>query len=82
MDYALAQKDGSDQVIEDKPLNEWLTPMIQQNDINATNVLINNYGMGNMNSYFKDQGYLTHTLNAVWWISMSEVRIRIITLLE
>lgn len=57
MDYALAQKDGSNQVIEDKPLNEWLTPMIQQNDINATNVLIDHYGMGNMNSYFKDQGY-------------------------
>lgn len=57
MDYALAQKDGSDQVIEDKPLNEWLTPMIQQNDINATNVLIDHYGMGNLNGYFKDQGY-------------------------
>ena len=57
MDYALAQKDGSNQVIEDKPLNEWLTPMIQQNDINATNVLIDHYEMGNMNSYFKDQGY-------------------------
>ncbi|MGM0113167.1 hypothetical protein IGI52_003539 [Enterococcus sp. DIV0187] len=57
MDYALAQKDGNNQVIEDKPLNEWLTPMIQQNDINATNVLIDHYGMGNMNSYFKDQGY-------------------------
>ena len=46
MDYALAQKGGSNQVIEDKPLNEWLTPMIQQNDINATNVLIDHYGMG------------------------------------
>lgn len=57
MDYALAQKDGSNQVIEDKPLNEWLTPMIQQNDINATNVLIDHYGMGNLNGYFKDQGY-------------------------
>lgn len=57
MDYALAQKDGSEQVIEDKKLNEWLTPMIQQNDINATNVLIDHYGMDNMNGYFKDQGY-------------------------
>lgn len=57
MDYALAQKDGSEQVIQDKKLNEWLTPMIQQNDINATNVLIDHYGMDNMNGYFKDQGY-------------------------
>ena len=57
MDYALAQKDGSDQVIQDKKLGEWLNPMIQQNDINATNVLIDHYGMDKLNAYFKDQGY-------------------------
>lgn len=57
MDYALAQQDGSNQVIQDKKLNDWLTPMIQQNDIDAANVLIDHYGMDKLNAYFKDQGY-------------------------
>lgn len=57
MDYALAQPDGSEQVIQEKKLNDWLTPMIQQNDINATNVLIDHYGMDKLNAYFKEQGY-------------------------
>lgn len=57
MDYALAQAGGSDQVIQDKQLTEWLTPMIQQNDLAATNVLIDHYGMENLNAYFAAQGY-------------------------
>ncbi|MGM0340085.1 serine hydrolase [Enterococcus sp. AZ007] len=57
MDYALAQKDGGDQMIQEKKLTEWLVPMIQQNDINATNVLIDHYGMDKLNDYFKTQGY-------------------------
>lgn len=57
MDYALAQEGGSDQVIQDKQLTEWLTPMIQQNDLTATNVLIDHYGMSNLNAYFSAQGY-------------------------
>lgn len=58
MEYALAQKDGKDQIIQEKRLSEWLTPMIQQNDRDATNVLIDHYGMDNLNTYFKEQGYL------------------------
>lgn len=57
MDYALNQPGGSEQVIENKKLSDWLTPMIQQNDIAATNVLIDHYGMDAMNAYFQDQGY-------------------------
>ncbi|OJG47061.1 hypothetical protein RV04_GL000308 [Enterococcus hermanniensis] len=57
MDYAMNQTGGSQQVIENKTLSEWLAPMIQQNDIAATNVLIDHYGMDAMNAYFQDQGY-------------------------
>lgn len=57
MDYALNQPGGSEQVIENKKLSDWLAPMIQQNDITATNVLIDHYGMDAMNAYFQDQGY-------------------------
>ena len=57
MDYALAQKDGGNQVIQDKKLTEWLTPMIQENDIQSTNVLIDHYGIDKLNEYFKEQGY-------------------------
>ena len=57
MDYALNQPGGSEQVIENKKLSDWLAPMIQQNDIAATNVLIDHYGMDAMNAYFQDQGY-------------------------
>lgn len=55
MDYALAQK--NDQQINGKPLREWLEPMIQRNDDDATNVLIDHYGIDQMNAYFKEQGY-------------------------
>lgn len=57
MDYTLNQPGGSEQVIEHKKLSDWLTPMIQQNDIAATNVLIDHYGMDAMNAYFQNQGY-------------------------
>lgn len=57
MDYALNQPGGSEQVIENKKLSDWLAPMIQQNDIAATNVLIDHYGMDAMDAYFQDQGY-------------------------
>lgn len=56
MDYALAQ-DGTDQLINDQTLADWLKPMIQQNDLNATNVLIDHYGIDQLNAYFKEQGY-------------------------
>lgn len=55
MDYALAQK--NDQQIDGKNLREWLEPMIQKNDDDATNVLIDHYGIDQMNAYFKEQGY-------------------------
>ncbi|WP_379945944.1 serine hydrolase [Enterococcus devriesei] len=55
MDYALAQK--NDQQIGGKNLREWLDPMIQKNDDDATNVLIDHYGIDQMNAYFKEQGY-------------------------
>ncbi|MDT2822163.1 class A beta-lactamase-related serine hydrolase [Enterococcus devriesei] len=55
MDYALAQK--NDEQIDGKNLREWLEPMIQKNDDDATNVLIDHYGIDQMNAYFKEQGY-------------------------
>ena len=73
MDYALAQKDGGSQVIQDKKLTEWLTPMIQQNDINATNVLIDHYGMDKLNEYFKAQGYPDTQINR----RMVDINVRI-----
>ncbi len=57
MDYALAQSDGANQLINDQALTDWLKPMIQQNDLNATNVLIDHYGIDQLNTYFKEQGY-------------------------
>lgn len=56
MDYALAKNSGTD-VIAGKPLNEWLIPMIQQNDLTVTNTLIDYYGMAPLNAYFQEQGY-------------------------
>ena len=44
-------------LIENKPLIEWLTPMIQQSDNQATNTLIDYFGMEPMNDYFNAQGY-------------------------
>ncbi|MGL9748568.1 hypothetical protein IGI50_002505 [Enterococcus sp. DIV0170] len=73
MDYALAQKDGGNQVIQDKKLTEWLTPMIQENDINATNVLIDHYGMDKLNEYFNAQGYAETKLNR----RMVDINVRI-----
>lgn len=73
MDYALAQNDGGNQVIQDKKLTEWLTPMIQQNDINATNVLIDHYGMDKLNEYFKAQGYPDTQINR----RMVDINVRI-----
>lgn len=73
MDYALAQPEDSNQVIQDKKLTEWLTPMIQQHDINATNVLIDHYGMDKLNDYFKAQGYTDTTLNR----RMVDINVRI-----
>lgn len=55
MDYALAQ--NNEEPINGKPLREWLEPMIQKNDDRATNVLIDHYGIDQMNAYFKEQGY-------------------------
>ncbi|OTO20584.1 hypothetical protein A5875_001937 [Enterococcus sp. 3H8_DIV0648] len=73
MDYALAQNDGGNQVIQDKKLTEWLPPMIQQNDINATNVLIDHYGMDKLNEYFKAQGYPDTQINR----RMVDINVRI-----
>lgn len=73
MDYALAQNDGGNQMIQDKKLTEWLTPMIQQNDINATNVLIDHYGMDKLNEYFKAQGYPDTQINR----RMVDINVRI-----
>ncbi|MGM0167634.1 hypothetical protein IGI39_002618 [Enterococcus sp. AZ135] len=73
MDYALAQNDGANQEIQDKKLSEWLTPMIQQNDITATNVLIDHYGMDKLNEFFKVQGYSDTQINR----RMVDINVRI-----
>lgn len=44
-------------MIEDKPLQAWLTPMIQVSDNMATNVLIDHFGMAALNDYFTAQDY-------------------------
>lgn len=47
--------------------------MIQENDINATNVLIDHYGMDKLNEYFNAQGYAETKLNR----RMVDINVRI-----
>ena len=56
MDYAFMQADPNEQ-IQDRTLNDWVVPMIQQSDNNAANVLIDYFGMDKLNDFFQAQGY-------------------------
>lgn len=61
MDYAYSQiSNGSlaaETVIQGATLESWLYPMIQQSDNEAANVLIDYFGMEQLNFYFQTQGY-------------------------
>ncbi|MBO0451982.1 serine hydrolase [Enterococcus sp. MJM16] len=56
MEYAFTKADPNER-IEEKPLSDWIVPMIQQSDNEAANVLISHFGMANLNEYFQTQGY-------------------------
>lgn len=56
MEYALNQPQ-TDELIQGKSLNDWIVPMIQQSDNDATNVLIEHFGMEPLNQFFQAQGY-------------------------
>ena len=57
MEYALTQAEPSE-VIQGKPLNDWLVPMIQQSDNEAANVLMDHFGMEELNAFFHAKGYM------------------------
>ena len=57
MEYALTQAEPSE-VIQGKPLNDWLIPMIQQSDNEAANVLMDHFGMEELNAFFQAKGYM------------------------
>lgn len=56
MEYAYTQADLN-VMMEGKTLNDWIVPMIQQSDNDATNQLIDYFGMENLNEFFLAQGY-------------------------
>ena len=61
MEYAYSQMENglikSDTMIGGKNLIEMITSMITVSDNNATNALIDYFGMDNLNEFFKKQGY-------------------------
>ncbi|REC32993.1 serine hydrolase [Enterococcus pseudoavium] len=60
MEYAFSQGNLNQQV-QGKTIHDWVIPMIQQSDNEATNVLIEYFGMAPLNQFFQAQGYLdTH----------------------
>lgn len=56
MEYAFTQADLNE-TIEGQTLNDWIIPMIQQSDNDAANVLIDHFGMDELNVFFQIQGY-------------------------
>lgn len=59
MEYALTQAEPSE-VIQGKPLNDWLIPMIQQSDNEAANVLMDHFGMEELNAFFRQRDTWIH----------------------
>lgn len=57
MEYVFSQGDLNQQV-QGKTIHDWIIPMIQQSDNEATNVLIDFFGMESLNQFFQAQGYL------------------------
>ncbi|MGM0238911.1 serine hydrolase [Enterococcus sp. AZ103] len=61
MDYAYSQiSNGSlttETMIQGATLDSWIYPMIQQSSNEAANVLIDYFGMEQLNFYFQTQGY-------------------------
>lgn len=56
MEYAFTKANPTE-IVQGKSLNEWIIPMIQQSDNEATNVLIEHFGMETLNQFFQAQGY-------------------------
>lgn len=56
MEYAYTQADLN-VMVEGRSLNDWIIPMIQQSDNDATNQLIDYFGMEKLNGFFFTQGY-------------------------
>lgn len=56
MDYVLSQADPTE-TLQGKTLSDWVISMIQQSDNEATNKLIDYFGMSKMNEFFQAQGY-------------------------
>ena len=59
MEYAFSQNNELDleEMLNGVTLLSLITRMIQVSDNNATNILIDRFGMDNLNTYFVEQGY-------------------------